>query len=276
MPEESSQVNPTGPSKSPRWGRSSWIILTIFLFVILLIIIVWQPLVKDYFSYFNPAYPWWMQIDWLLIAIFAFLSVGVTYNADLREDWMIIIVALAGGFVIETWGTRSGLWSYYTGEMPPLWIVPAWPIAALTIKRVVDLIYLRKRPGNNPFYTLAYWCVMILFLSIMAIFLLNAQFNIINWLAFGICLVFIIIPQDRIYSLLTFVAGSVLGIFLEYWGTSRECWTYYNHAIPPLFAVLAHGLASIAFWHCLRLGGWMISKWKQNLKPSKYSASIEG
>jgi hypothetical protein len=46
----------------------------------------------------------------------------------------------------------------------------------------------------------------------------------------------------------TFLAGAVLGIFLEYWGTTRECWTYYTLQKPPLFAVLAHGLASVAFW----------------------------
>jgi len=39
-----------------------------------------------------------------------------------------------------------------------------------------------------------------------------------------------------------------LGYFLERWGTTRECWTYYTHATPPLFAVLAHGMAAVAFW----------------------------
>jgi len=32
------------------------------------------------------------------------------------------------------------------------------------------------------------------------------------------------------------------------WGTTRQCWTYYTRQTPPLFAVLAHGMAAVAFW----------------------------
>ena len=44
-----------------------------------------------------------------------------------------------------------------------------------------------------------------------------------------------------------FLAGSLLGIFLEDWGTSRQCWTYYTEETPPVIAVLAHGFASVTF-----------------------------
>ena len=50
------------------------------------------------------------------------------------------------------------------------------------------------------------------------------------------------------YVVLTFAAGAGLGYFLERWGTTRECWTYYTLQTPPLFAVLAHGMAAVAFW----------------------------
>jgi hypothetical protein len=48
-------------------------------------------------------------------------------------------------------------------------------------------------------------------------------------------------------DVLLFVSGTVAGLFLEYWGTSRECWTYYTRQIPPPVAVAAHGFASVAF-----------------------------
>jgi hypothetical protein len=32
------------------------------------------------------------------------------------------------------------------------------------------------------------------------------------------------------------------------WGATRECWTYYTHQTPLFFAVLAHGMAAVAFW----------------------------
>ena len=53
-------------------------------------------------------------------------------------------------------------------------------------------------------------------------------------------------------------AGTSMGIFLEYWGTSRQCWTYYTGEVPPPVAVLAHGFASIAFSRALQvLGRWV-------------------
>ena len=58
----------------------------------------------------------------------------------------------------------------------------------------------------------------------------------------------IITPTDHRLAILTFLAGSALGYFLELWGTTRECWTYYTFAKPPVFAVFAHGMAAVAFW----------------------------
>ena len=55
-------------------------------------------------------------------------------------------------------------------------------------------------------------------------------------------------PTDHRLAVLTFVAGSGLGYFLERWGTTRLCWTYYTRQTPPIFAVFAHGFAAVAFW----------------------------
>ncbi len=62
--------------------------------------------------------------------------------------------------------------------------------------------------------------------------------------------------------LLTFLAGAGLGYFLELWGTTRQCWTYYTYQTPPLFAVLAHGMASVAFWRANLVMGKIIGKVK--------------
>jgi len=63
-----------------------------------------------------------------------------------------------------------------------------------------------------------------------------------------LCGLLILTPTDHRLALLTFIAGVGLGYFLELWGTTRECWTYYTYQKPPLFAVLAHGMATVAFW----------------------------
>ena len=68
--------------------------------------------------------------------------------------------------------------------------------------------------------------------------------------------------HDHRTALLHFAAGAGLGYFLEVWGTTRACWTYHTLETPPLFAVLAHGMAAVAFWRAgealsfLRRGLW--------------------
>src|SRR5512140_2579851 len=123
-----------------RWTRSSTILLSAFFAVIFLIVYVWWPLAEQVLSYIDWHGPWWLYMDWLLISLFVFMSVTIVARADLRTDALIILVATVGGLVIEAWGTQTNLWFYYTNERPPLWIVPAWPIATLSIDRVTRLI----------------------------------------------------------------------------------------------------------------------------------------
>jgi hypothetical protein len=61
---------------------------------------------------------------------------------------------------------------------------------------------------------------------------------------------------DRKKDLAIFIAGGLLGIFLEYWGTSRRCWRYYTKEVPPAVATVAHGFASVAFAR----GVWMANE----------------
>jgi ABC-type amino acid transport system permease subunit len=63
-----------------------------------------------------------------------------------------------------------------------------------------------------------------------------------------LCALLIATPTDYRMAVLIFLAGAGLGYFLELWGTTRQCWTYYTFQTPPFFAVLAHGMAAVAFW----------------------------
>jgi len=234
-------------SETLRWNRTSYFLLSAFLAVIALIIIVWWPLAQEYLAQVNPAYPIWIQVDWLLIGIFLVMSILIMMGADLRTDTWIVLVATVGGLTIEAWGTQTLLWTYYTSERPPLWIVPAWPIATLAIDRVTRLLNTLLRrvpdlwlerlflPALGGFYLL-----MIYFTRLM----LNKPFTLT---ALALCALVILSPGRKRTALLIFIAGAGLGYFLELWGTTRECWTYYTRETPPLFAVLAHGMAALAF-----------------------------
>ena len=93
-----------------------------------------------------------------------------------------------------------------------------------------------------------YWLTFASFLSLMVVFVAPTFDKSFTWFSLGLCILLILTPTNYPYALLTFIAGSGLGYYLELWGTTRECWTYYTYQTPPLFAVLAHGMAAVAFW----------------------------
>ena len=41
--------------------------------------------------------------------------------------------------------------------------------------------------------------------------------------------------------------------FLELWGTTSECWTYYSETTTPLFTVFAHGMAAVSVWRVIEI-----------------------
>lgn len=235
------------------WTRDSSILLGGFFITIILIIYIWWPLAVEYFAYVDWTGPWWRYIDWLLIGIFGFMSVTIIARADLKTDLLIIFVGICGGLAIESWGTQTNLWFYYTDERPPLWIIPAWPIASLSMDRITCVMNflttkVTKEHKGDLFFRILYWLTFSSFLGMMLVFVAPTFDKSFTWLALILCILLILTPTDYRFALLTFIAGSGLGYYLELWGTTRQCWTYYTYETPPVFAVLAHGMAAVAFW----------------------------
>ena len=238
------------------WTRDSSILLGGFFVTIFLIIYIWQPLAEEYLKYVDWDGEWWQYMDWLLLGIFGFMSVTIIARAKIKTDVLIVFVGICGGLAIESWGTQTNLWFYYTSERPPLWIIPAWPIASLSIDRItrflswtIEQVGKHIKPSNlNSLISNLYWLTFASFLSLMLIFVSPTFDKSFTWLATILCILLILTPTDHRFALLTFIAGSGLGYYLELWGTTRECWIYYTYQTPPLFAVLAHGMAAVAFW----------------------------
>ena len=228
------------------WTRSSYFLLSGFLAVLLLLGYVWWPLAKEYLDLIDRSRPLWDQLDWLLIGNFLAMSLLIMAGANLKEDVWILFVGLLGGLVIESWGTQTELWAYYTAERPPLWIIPAWPIASLSIDRLVRLS--DKFLGETRLDKVWYWIIFPAFYALMLIFVWPTLYKSLTVMALLVCALLMVTPHDQRKAVLTFAAGSALGYFLERWGTTRLCWTYYSQQTPPVFAVFAHGMAAVAFW----------------------------
>jgi len=248
------------------WTRSSYTLLSGFLLTVFLIAYIWWPLAEDALAYVDWSGPWWLYFDWLLVGIFLVMSLLIMAFADIKVDTWIVFVGFVGGLVIESWGTQTEIWWYYTSERPPLWIIPAWPIASLSIDRIVLIVQKWFPPKNYPtsqenqdcqpeyhyqqstFVKLMYWIVFLGFFAMMINFIYPTMDKSLTVMAVLLVAFLILTPTDHRLATLTFIAGSGLGYFLEYWGTTRECWTYYTLEKPPVFAVLAHGMAAVAFW----------------------------
>ena len=66
------------------WTRSSSVLLGGFFLVICLIVYVWWPLAQEAMAYIDWNGPWWLYMDWLLVGIFAFMTLTIMAHADLR------------------------------------------------------------------------------------------------------------------------------------------------------------------------------------------------
>ena len=211
------------------WTSDSGVLLGGFLLVVLLIAYLWWPLALDYLAYVDWQGPWWLSLDWLLIGIFLIMTLTILAGADLRADVLIVFVGILGGLAIETWGTQTGLWFYYTGEQPPLWIIPAWPIASLSVDRITRALRrvtspaMRLLPGESPrarsfepeiLFRAMYWVTFALFFALMMLFVFPTLRRSFTILAVMICLIAILTPTDHRYAVLTFAAGAGLGYFL--------------------------------------------------------------
>lgn len=229
------------------WTKSSYVLISGFVAILFVTGVIWWPLARDALAYVDWSRPLWLQVDWLLLFNFTIMSLLIMAGADLKADAQIVFVGLVGGLVIESWGTQTELWVYYTRERPPLWIIPAWPIASLSIDRLMRLMR-RLSPARRDIFHILYWLIFPLFYILMLIFVWPTVDKSLTIMSLLLCAFLTLTPTDHRAAVLTFVAGTSLGYFLELWGTSRLCWIYYTRQTPPLFAVLAHGMAAVAFW----------------------------
>jgi hypothetical protein len=215
---------------------------------------------------FDLAYAEWQSmfsgdgahVDWLLVGLGVFFLFCAVYDVNVRLDLATLATGFLGGTIIEIWGTRTGLWHYYTFERPPLWILPAWSMSALANERLLRLALSRLRdhprelviadPSGTPAWRFTHRLV---FGTLFAAFLWwsrPALFEPYTWIMTALFVAAFRRAQFPRYALGLLACGVSLGVFLEIWGTTRHCWNYYDGKAPSPFPIFAHGLAGVCFW----------------------------
>lgn len=195
---------------------------------------------------------WTRGMDWLLAGIWSFMTLILAWDIAPRRDLALVGVAFVGGLVIEWWGTTTELWHYYTAERPPIWILPAWPVAALAIDRIARVLgnALERMHARRPglaWAERAAWLGVPVFVVAMVDFMAPSLAVTSSRVVVGLMAGVLLTTRRARSDVAIFYGGAALGWFLEYWGTSRFCWTYYTGEVPPAVAAWAHGFASLAF-----------------------------
>lgn len=198
-------------------------------------------------------------INWFLIAILAFMSALLFWDVRPAQDLALGVLGLVGGFLFEAMGTHTGLWTYFTGEKPPLWVLPAWPVAALATARIAFVLdrFLMERAVN---WKVLYWTFVLVFVVVMARFLWPSILMAPIWAMSAVGILVVVTGRAHRRDVSLMLAGMALGYFLEYWGTSRQCWTYYTGQIPPPATVMAHGFAQVVFARALDAMDWGVKR----------------
>lgn len=199
-----------------------------------------------------------IHVDWLLAGLGSFFVFCSVFDVHPRLDAATLVAGFVGGTIIEVWGTRTGLWHYYTFERPPLWILPAWSMSALSNERILRLV-LSALPANlreriiaeeycGPRVNFVYRLFTLPLLCFFAWWARPAGFDPYNLMVAAFLLSVFWSPRFALYSLCLLGCGAALGIFLEIWGTTRHCWNYYDGKTPSPFPIFGHGMAAVSFW----------------------------
>lgn len=168
----------------------------------------------------------------LFLAIVSLCARVIPAGFDWRRDGKLALMTGLAGFLAEWWGTSLGLWRYYTGETPPLWIVPAWSVGAVVVDRLAAGV------PRTPFLPSALFALAATtWLSFLKPDVAPAA--VLGPFAVAVCLFAGRRPEDGA----VLMAGFIAVFFADLWGTTNDCWRYHLHGEPlGLWQGIAFGM----------------------------------
>jgi len=196
----------------------------------------------------------------LFAGILGFTLRVVPLRVDPRVDLTVLALAAVAGWCAEAWGTRLGLWTYYTRETPPLWIVPAWSLGALVIDRMSDHASRLLAPRlDTRGAALLYGGLVVLTVVVFAAFSRPVLTHPATVALAAALLAGFAIKPDPKAAVPVLLTGFVCVFFADLWGTTNHCWRYHlqhPNTLPRLGAGIGFGMVfdTAVVFLCLRLG----------------------
>ena len=74
------------------WTRASYFLLSAFLLTIFLIVYIWWPLAEEVLAYVDWSGPWWLYMDWLLLGIFAVMTLLIMPILGVRNIFYLEVI----------------------------------------------------------------------------------------------------------------------------------------------------------------------------------------
>jgi hypothetical protein len=184
----------------------------------------------------------------------------VFFRSDYRSDLPLFAAGVLLGYWGEWWGTTRGVWTYWNGAMPPVYLPPLWGLGLLTVFRLSGLAapLMRRLPA---------WAEVEMRASLLALpalgFALSWQrLTGVDWarrldvqLAAGVLVagVLILVRFDLRQASSLYLCGMLLGGLYETLGTRFGEWRYITAETPPLWIVPLWGLACVAMVNLARI-----------------------
>jgi hypothetical protein len=143
-----------------------------------------------------------------------------------KRDALIVLYATLLGWLVEAWGTRTGVWAYYTGETPPLWIIPGWTLGALVIDRAAEAVEARFGGRLAARRSAVYWGYAAAYALVFWSFVWPAAPRLSSAAVFALLAAGLLYrpdPRDARFLL----TGLVYVFCADFWGTTNGCWAYY-------------------------------------------------
>lgn len=185
----------------------------------------------------------------------------VFYRSDYGIDVPLFLAGVALGYWGEWWGTTRGVWTYWNGATPPVYLPPLWGIGLITAYRLGTFLIPGIGKISSPWMEKG-MVASFLLLPVLAFARSYSLLAMVDWrgrldfhfvTGIVVAIALILYKFDLRETFVFFLCGTLLGGMYEFLGTYWGEWVYITSEVPPLWIAPLWGFATVAMTKLARL-----------------------